>query len=242
MSLHGMNVIVTGASSGIGAATAEAIAAKGGRVMLAARREDRLKDLVSKIGDGARYRVTDVGDHKDVLALGEATLDAFGHIDAIVNNAGIMPLSPLANRMVEDWDRMIDINIKGVLYGIDAVLTHMLERGSGHVINVSSVAGLTTNSTSAVYSGTKFAVRAISEGLRKESAGKIRVTTIYPGAVTTELGTTIKDPSVLESAAERFNFKFLEANDIASAIVFALESPPNMAVNEIVIRPIEQEL
>jgi NADP-dependent 3-hydroxy acid dehydrogenase YdfG len=166
----------------------------------------------------------------------------FGKVDAIVNNAGIMPLSPLANRRVAEWDQMIDVNIKGVLYGIDAVLSHMLERGEGHVINVSSVAGLMTNPTSAVYSGTKHAVKAISEGLRKETAGVIRVTTIYPGKVNTELGLSIKDPDVLAGIGDRFNYTGLDAEDIAEAVHFAIDSPRNMVLNDIVIRPIEQIL
>lgn len=242
MSAEGKTVIMTGASSGIGAATARRLADAGANLMLAARREDRLKALTEELGPKVRYRVTDVTDHADMLKLGEDTIAAFGQVDAIVNNAGIMPLSPLANRRVAEWDQMIDVNIKGVLYGIDAVLAHMLERGEGHVLNVSSVAGLVTNPTSAVYSGTKHAVKAISEGLRKETAGKIRVTTIYPGAVATELGQSIKDPDVLAGLRDRFNYTPLAASDIAEAVHFAIASPRNMAVNEITIRPIEQTL
>jgi NADP-dependent 3-hydroxy acid dehydrogenase YdfG len=242
MSAKGKSVIVTGASSGIGAATAKVLAAAGADVMLAARREDRLKALAAEIGGSVKWRVTDVSDHADMLKLGEDAIKAFGKVDVIVNNAGIMPLSPLANRRVAEWGQMIDVNIKGVLYGIDAVLTHMLERGDGHVINVSSVAGLMTNPTSAVYSGTKHAVKAISEGLRKETAGKIRVTCVYPGKVNTELGFSIKDPAVIAGIGARFNYKGLEAEDIANAVLFAIESPRNMGVNDIVIRPIEQEM
>lgn len=242
MTAKGKSVIVTGASSGIGAATAKKLAAAGADVMLAARREDRLKALATEIGGAVKWRVTDVSSHSDMLKLGEDAIRSFGKVDVIVNNAGIMPLSPLANRRVAEWDQMIDVNIKGVLYGIDAVLTHMLERREGHIINVSSVAGLITNPTSAVYSGTKHAVKAISEGLRKESAGVIRVTCIYPGKVNTELGLSIKDPAVLSGIGSRFNFKGLEAEDIADAVLFAISSPRNMVVNDIVIRPIEQEL
>lgn len=242
MSAAGKSVIITGASSGIGAATAKRLAAAGAQVMLAARREDRLKELAKEIGANAAWRLTDVTSHADMLELGQAAIKAFGKVDVIVNNAGIMPLSPLANRRVDEWDRMIDVNIKGVLYGIDAVLTHMLERKDGHVINVSSVAGLMTNPTSAVYSGTKHAVKAISEGLRKETAGVIRVTTIYPGKVNTELGFSIKDPAVLAGIGDRFNYTGLEGEDIAEAVHFAIASPRNMVVNDIVIRPIEQVL
>ncbi len=242
MSAAGKSVIVTGASSGIGAATARRLAAAGAQVMLAARREDRLKALAAEIGSDVKWRVTDVANHGDMLKLGEEAIKAFGRVDVIVNNAGIMPLSPLANRRVAEWDQMIDVNIKGVLYGIDAVLSHMLERKEGHVINVSSVAGLMTNPTSAVYSGTKHAVKAISEGLRKETAGVIRVTCIYPGKVNTELGFSIKDPAVIAGIGSRFNFKGLDAEDIAEAVHFAIASPRNMGVNDIVIRPIEQEM
>lgn len=210
--------------------------------MLAARREDRLKALADELGDKARYRVTDVTSHTDMQALAQTALDAFGKVDVIVNNAGIMPLSPLANRRVDEWDRMIDVNIKGVLYGIDAVLTHMLERKEGHIVNISSVAGLMTMPNSAVYSGTKFAVRAISEGLRQETAGLVRVTTIYPGGVTTELGQSIKDPDVLANMGKRYNFEFLKPEEIADAILFAISSPPNMAVNEVVVRPAAQPM
>ena len=242
MSAEGKSVIITGASSGIGAATAKRLAEAGAQVMLAARREDRLKQLSDEIGPNAAWRVTDVTRHNDMLSLAQAAIKHFGKVDVIVNNAGIMPLSPLANRRVDEWDRMIDVNIKGVLYGIDAVLPHMLERKDGHVINVSSVAGLMTNPTSAVYSGTKHAVKAISEGLRKETAGVIRVTTIYPGKVNTELGLSIKDPDVLAGIGDRFNYTGLEGGDIAEAIHFAIASPRNMVLNDIVIRPIEQVL
>jgi NADP-dependent 3-hydroxy acid dehydrogenase YdfG len=242
MTAAGKSVIVTGASSGIGAATARKLDEAGAQVMLAARREDRLKALAAEIGGDVKWRVTDVANHGDMLKLGEEAIRAFGKVDVIVNNAGIMPLSPLANRRVAEWDQMIDVNIKGVLYGIDAVLSHMLERKEGHVINVSSVAGLMTNPTSAVYSGTKHAVKAISEGLRKETAGVIRVTCIYPGKVNTELGFSIKDPAVLAGIGSRFNFKGLDAEDIAEAVHFAIASPRNMGVNDIVIRPIEQEM
>jgi NADP-dependent 3-hydroxy acid dehydrogenase YdfG len=242
MTAEGKSVIVTGASSGIGAATAKVLAAAGAKIMLAARREDRLKALAKQIGGEVKWRVTDVTNHADMLALGEDAIKAFGKVDVIVNNAGIMPLSPLANRRVAEWDQMIDVNIKGVLYGIDAVLTHMLERKQGHVINISSVAGLMTNPTSAVYSGTKHAVKAISEGLRKETAGVIRVTTIYPGKVNTELGFSIKDPAVLAGIGARFNYTGLEGEDIANAVLFAIASPRNMVLNDIVIRPIEQEM
>ncbi len=240
MSIAGKSIIITGASSGIGAATAKVLAERGAKLMLAARREDRLKELVDQLGEPTRYRVTDVSNHDDMLQLGEETEKCFGKVDVLVNNAGIMPLSFFTSRKVEEWDRMIDVNIKGVLYGVDAVLPSMMERGDGHIINVSSVAGHKVRPSSGVYAGTKYAVRAISEGLRQECAGKVRVTTISPGAVATELATTITDEAVRSNLGGTFDFDFLSGEDIANAIAFAIEAPNNMAVNEILVRPIGQ--
>lgn len=233
-------VIVTGASSGIGAQVARTLAAQGAKVMLAARRQDRLDALQAEIGANAQSKVTDVSDHQSMLDLADATIKAFGHVDVLVNNAGLMPLSFFASRKVDEWDRMVDVNIKGVLYGIDAVLTHMLARNTGHIINVSSVAGHITGPATGVYSGTKFAVRAISEGLRQETAGKIRVTTICPGAVTTELATTITDKVVMENMGGQYNFEFLEPTAIADAIAYAIGQPDGVAVNEMIVRPLAQ--
>jgi NADP-dependent 3-hydroxy acid dehydrogenase YdfG len=186
-------VMITGASSGLGEATARRLAASGAKLMLAARREDRLKDLVAaieKTGGTAVYRITDVADRAQVQALADATLETYGRIDVLINNAGLMPLSPLDQLKVDEWDQMIDVNIKGVLYGIAAVLPTMRQQKFGHVINLSSVAGHKVFPSSAVYCATKYAVRAISEGLRLESKGEIRSTNISPGAVATELTST----------------------------------------------------
>ncbi len=237
--------IVTGASSGIGEATAIALVKDGAKVMLAARREDRMKALADKcnaINAGStEYVKVDVSNHAEMVALGQKTISVFGRVDVLVNNAGVMPLSALARRRVDEWDQMIDVNIKGVLYGIDAVLTHMLERGSGHVINVASVAGHRVTPTGAVYAGTKFAVRAISEGLRQETVGKVRSTIISPGAVTTELGNSIKDEVTRAQLMEKFSgFEFLASEDIAATIVFAINQPERSSVSEIVVRPTEQ--
>ncbi len=240
--LEGKVAIVTGASSGIGAQVAKTLADGGAKVMLAARRQDRLDELAADIGANAKARVTDVSDHQSMLDLADATISAFGHIDVLVNNAGLMPLSFFASRKVDEWDRMVDVNIKGVLYGIDAVLTHMLGRESGHIINVSSVAGHRTGPATGVYSGTKFAVRAISEGLRQETAGKIRVTTICPGAVTTELAGTITDKVVMENMGGTYNFEFLDPTAIADAIAYAVSQPENVAVNEMIVRPLQQTM
>jgi NADP-dependent 3-hydroxy acid dehydrogenase YdfG len=207
--------------------------------MLAARREDRLKELVAAIaasGGTATYKVTDVTDRAQVEALAKETLSTYGRIDVLVNNAGLMPLSPLDQVKVEEWDRTIDVNIKGVLYGIAAVLPIMRQQKSGHVINLSSVAGHQVFPGSAVYCATKFAVRAISEGLRLESNGEIRSTNISPGAIATELLTTITD----KDTAARMNAFYeiaIDADAIARAIAFAIEQPSDVDVNEMIVRP-----
>lgn len=179
MSLENKVVAVTGASSGIGEAIARELTNSGCQVMLAARREERLKSLVQELGDSVAYHSTDVTDVKQMQAMAKATLDRFGKIDVLINNAGVMPVSPLIDLKIDDWNKAIDINIRGVLHGIAAVLPHMLERSSGHIINIGSVASLHAIPNFAVYCGTKFAVRAISESLRKETLGKVRVTIIY---------------------------------------------------------------
>jgi NADP-dependent 3-hydroxy acid dehydrogenase YdfG len=244
MSLEGKSAIVTGASSGIGAATARALAAQGVRVALAARRRERLetlRDELTEAGGEALVAVTDVTRREEVEALAAAALEAYGSIDILVNNAGLMPLSFMKNLHVEEWERMVDVNIKGVLYGIAAVLTHMRERGGGHIVNVSSVAGRRLFPSGAVYCGTKFAVSAISEGLRAELSASdgIRVTAIEPGAVATELTSTITDPAVLEMFGER-SFRMLEAEDIARAVVYAVSQPDHVDVAEVLVMPTDQ--
>lgn len=235
-------VVITGASSGIGQATARLLAEKGMRLVLAARREDRLQELqqqIEKAGGTASYKVTDVTSREQMKELATFTLSTYGQIDALVNNAGLMPLSLLNKLKIDEWDQMVDVNIKGVLYGIAAVLPHMEERQQGHIINVASVAGHEVSQGSAVYSGTKFAVRAISEGLRKETSDKnIRTTIISPGAVATELTNTITDKDIIERFSNRKeSFSPLASIDIANAIAYALEQPDHVAVNEILVRP-----
>ncbi len=237
-------IIITGASSGLGEATAKRLAASGAKLMLAARREDRLKDLVAAIaksGGTATYQVTDVADRAQVEALAKETLSTYSRIDVLINNAGLMPLSPLDQVKVEEWDRMIDVNIKGVLYGIAAVLPIMRQQKSGHVINLSSVAGHKVFAGSAVYCATKYAVRAISEGLRLESNGEIRSTNISPGAVATELTTTITDKDTAAGINQLYAIA-IDADAIARAIAYAIEQPSDVDVNEIIIRPTRQEL
>ena len=232
--------VVTGASSGIGEAVVRALAGSGARVMMAARRADRLARIAQELGGDAATCVTDVTDRSQVAALAESTIEKFGRVDVLVNNAGVMPLSFLAHRKVDEWDRMIDVNIKGVLYGIDAVLGHMLERGSGQIINVASVAGHRVSPSAAVYSGTKYAVRAISEGLRQETAGVLRVTIISPGAVATELTDSITDQAV-RSFVGGFSEIAIDPAAIARAVVYAIEQPEEVSVNEIIVRPTKQK-
>ena len=235
-------VLITGASSGIGAVTAKRLAKGGAKIMLGARREGRLKELVAEIekqGGEAAYKVTDVTDHDQCLALAQACIEKFGRVDTLFNNAGLMPLSPMASRKVDEWDRMVDVNIKGLLYAIDSVLVHMLERGTGHIINVSSVAGHVAMPAGAVYCGTKFAVRAITESLRQEVKGKVRCTIISPGATATELTDTITHDKVKERIGEVFKMA-MDPDAIARAVEYAMEQPAEVAVNEIIVRPTAQ--
>src|SRR5680860_1233461 len=237
-------VIITGASSGLGEATARLLAERGAKLMLAARREDRLQSLAGDIeeaGGTVAYRVTDVIDRDQVEKLAQATLDEYGQIDVLFNNAGLMPLSPLDALKVQDWERMVDGNIKGVLYGIAAVLPHMRERKSGQIINMSSIAGHKVFPASAVYSATKYAVRAISEGLRQESNGDFRVMNISPGAIATELTNTISDASRAENVNELYEVA-IGADPIARASAPAIEQPDDVDINELIIRPTKQPL
>ena len=236
-------VIITGASSGVGEATARRLATSGAKLMLAARREDRLKDLVAaiqKTGGTVAYRVTDVADRAQVQALAEATLETYGRIDVLVNNAALASVSPLDQIKVDDWDQMIDVNLKGVLYGIAAVLPTMCQQKSGHVINLSSIGGHKVVPGGTVYCATKYAVRAISEGLRLESNGEIRSTNISPGAVATELTSTITDGDTT-SLVNQFYSLAIDADAIARAIAYAIEQPADVDVNEIIIRPTRQD-
>jgi NADP-dependent 3-hydroxy acid dehydrogenase YdfG len=237
-------VVITGASSGLGEAAARLLAQRGAKLMLAARREDRLRavsDEIEQAGGTVTYRVTDVTDRAQVRRLADAALERYGRIDVLVNNAGLMPLSPLDLLKVDEWDRMIDVNIKGVLYGIAAVLPHMRSRKQGHIINMSSVAGHKVFPTSAVYSATKYAVRAISEGVRQESSGEIRSTNISPGAVATELPSTISDADVAGNV-DQIYADAIGADAIARAIAYAIEQPDDVDVNELIIRPTKQSL
>ncbi|MCP9272069.1 SDR family oxidoreductase [Mycolicibacterium arenosum] len=232
-------VLITGASSGIGAATAERLSRDGHRVFIGARRTDRLEELAGRItaaGGQAAFQSLDVTDAADMQRFVDAAHRRWGRVDVIVNNAGVMPLSPLAARKTDEWDRMIDVNIRGVLHGISAVLPVMQAQGSGHIVNVASVGAYEVVPTSAVYSATKFAVRAITEGLRQESTGDIRATLISPGVTESELAESISDATARE-AMHAYRAVALPASAIANAIAYAVAQPADVDVNEIIVRP-----
>ncbi|WP_163270061.1 SDR family oxidoreductase [Chelativorans alearense] len=231
-------ILITGASSGIGAGIARELAKAGAKLMLGARRTDRLDALAQEIrkdGGEVLTRSLDVTDRNDVTAFAEAARETFGRVDVIVNNAGIMPLSPMAAMKADDWDRMVDVNIKGVLHGIAAVLPGMLAQGSGHVINIASVGALTVSPTAAVYCATKYAVRAISDGLRQENE-RLRVTCIHPGVVESELADSITDAATTEMM-KSYRAIALQPDAIGRAVRYAIEQPEDVDVNEIVVRP-----
>lgn len=244
-SIEGKVVVVTGASSGIGEETARFLASRGAKLFLGARRTDRLEAVVKDIeraGGQAAARAVDVTKRRDVEAMIEGALGKFGRIDVLVNNAGLMALAPIARTLVDEWERMVDVNIKGVLHGIAAALPVFMRQKSGHFINISSVAGHKVMMGGAVYSGTKFAVRAISEGLRQEVGGTIRTTVISPGAVHSELPLGSSDPDTAAFIKEYYRQQAIPADAVARAIAFAIEQPAEVDVNEILIRPTVQEL
>ncbi len=231
-------ILLTGASSGIGEATARLLAKQGHHLVIGARRTERLEALAQVIrseGGSVEYRALDVTQREDVQAFADAALKLHGRIDVIINNAGVMPLSPLASLKVEEWDRMIDVNIRGVLHGIAAVLPTMQTQGSGQVINISSIGGLFVVPTGAVYCATKFAVRAISDGLRQEH-DNLRVTCVYPGVVESELADTITDAGAAE-AMKSFREIALKPEAIAAAIAHVIAQPDGVDTSDIVVRP-----
>jgi NADP-dependent 3-hydroxy acid dehydrogenase YdfG len=244
--ISGKVVVITGASSGLGEATAQYLAARGAVVVLGARRLERLQSLADEItraGGKASARVTDVTDAGQVMALVDDAVERFGRIDVILNNAGIMPQSPLERRKLADWDRTIDINLKGVLYGIAAALPHMQRQKAGHVINVSSVAGHKVRPGSAVYAATKTAVRVLSEGLRQEvKPWNLRVTIISPGAVATELPNSVTETDVAAGIGQFYEKYAIAPESFARAVAFAISQPDDVDINEILFRPTRQEL
>ncbi|NLS20802.1 SDR family oxidoreductase [Rhizobium sp. P40RR-XXII] len=231
-------ILITGASSGIGEAIARELAAAGAKVALGARRVERLEALAAELsaaGGTVLAHPLDVTDRRSFEASVSAARQKWGRVDVIVNNAGVMPLSLMASLKVEEWDRMIDVNIKGVLYGIAAVLPEMIARNSGQIINIASIGALAVSPTAAVYCATKHAVRAISDGLRQEHK-TLRVTCIHPGVVESELADTITDPVAAE-AMKTYRAIALKPDAIARAVRFAIEQPEDVDVNEIVVRP-----
>jgi NADP-dependent 3-hydroxy acid dehydrogenase YdfG len=235
-------VLITGASSGIGEATARGLAARGHRVFLGARRTDRLAALVADIRDSggtADHHELDVTSLASMRAFTDAAIAAYGHVDVLVNNAGVMPLSTISSLRIEEWDQMIDVNLRGTLHGIAAALPLMEAQGHGHIVNVASVSGLRVDPTSAVYSATKFAVRAVSEGLRQEST-TVRVTMVSPGFTLSELAHQGGDAATLAAVRAATEQIGLPASAIADGIAYAISQPANVDVNEIVIRPTVQ--
>lgn len=237
-------VVITGASSGIGEATARLLAKDGMKIVAVARRKSRLDDLVKDIesaGGQAIALEADVTSIDDMKKTANTAKETYGKVDVWVNNAGVMPLSPVAMNKLDEWNWMVDVNIKGVLNGVSAAYPLMQEQGSGQFVNVSSVAGHLVFPGAAVYCATKFAVRAFGEGIRMESDGSIRVTNISPGAIKTELADHISVPEVKESVKE-FTDIAIEADDVARAIQYAVVQPDSVDINEVIIRPSKQAL
>lgn len=244
--IKGKVAIVTGASSGIGYATAMALSRSGAKIAAGARRKDRLESLkneIEKNNGEVLIQKLDVTKKADCSSLVDAVIKKYGTVDILVNNAGIMPLSFFKNLKVDEWEQMIDVNVKGVLYCTAAAIPHMLSKKSGHIINISSVAGRVVFPAGSVYCATKHAVTAFSEGLRQELSQRanIRVTCIEPGVVATELTNTITDKSLEKFVESTKQMEALRAEDIANAILYAVESPSHVNVNEILIRPTSQE-
>lgn len=241
--IQGKVVLITGGGSGLGAETARHLAGKGARIAIAARRKEKLDEVVAEItkaGGEARAYPLDVTDkHRVKSVVGEVIAD-FGRLDVLINNAGVMPIRPMAEVNTDEWDQMIDINIKGTLYGIAAALPIFLKQESGHFINLSSVAGIKVFAPGGtVYSGTKFAVHAIAEGLRQEVGAKVRVTSILPGAVDSDL--KYATTGTAQSGVLDFYKIAIPASSVARAIAYAIEQPAEVDINEIVLRPTAQD-
>ncbi|MFE2374060.1 SDR family oxidoreductase [Streptomyces sp. NPDC059398] len=240
--IEGKVVVITGASSGIGEATALLLAERGARVVLGARRPERLEALVARIekaGGQAVHARTDVKRREDLSSLVALACDQYGRIDVLVSNAGVGLISPLDELRVEDWEEMIDVNLKGVLYGIAAALPVFREQGSGHFVNTVSTAGLRIVPLQSVYAGTKNAVRTISEGLRQEAGGSLRVTVVSPGFTRTEFSDSMA-PEMRAEALDRMGDIAIPPDAIARAIAFAIEQPDSVDVGDIVVRPTAQ--
>ncbi len=242
--IEGKVVVITGASSGLGEATARLLCAQGASVVLGARRVNRIQSLADELtgsGGKALAITTDVTHYEQVKRLVDAAVQAYGRIDVMINNAGLMPQSPLERLKIDEWNRMIDVNIKGVLYGIAAALPYMKQQKAGHIINVSSVAGHKVRPPSTVYAATKHAVLALSEGLRQEvKPYNIRTTVISPGVVATELPNSVTEPDIAENVRKSYEIA-IPAEAFAQAVAFAMSQPEEVDVNEILFRPTRQE-
>jgi NADP-dependent 3-hydroxy acid dehydrogenase YdfG len=244
--VEGKVIVITGASSGLGEATARHLSAEGATVVLGARRGERIEAIARELGGhgtkAAALR-TDVTDHAQVKKLVDLAVERYGRVDVMLNNAGLMPHSPLERLKIEDWDRTIDVNVKGVLYGIAAALPHMKRQKSGHIINVSSVAGHKVRPAGAVYSATKAAVRMLSEGLRQEvKPYNIRTTVISPGAVATELPSSVTEPDIAAGIQKFYEEYAIPAESFARMVAFAISQPDDVDISEILFRPTRQEL
>jgi NADP-dependent 3-hydroxy acid dehydrogenase YdfG len=242
--IRGKVIVITGASSGLGEAAARLLSAKGAHIVLGARRIERLQHLVEELDRPAQRAIavaTDVTVRDQLERLVNTAVNTLGRIDVMINNAGLMPLSPLERLKVDDWDRMVDVNLKGVLYGIAAALPHMQRQMSGQLINVASVAGHKVMLNGAVYSATKHAVRALSEGLRQETKPwNIRTTIISPGAVDTELKSSVTEPDIAQGMRDFYHANAIPADSFARAVAFAIEQPEDIDINEILFRPTRQ--
>jgi NADP-dependent 3-hydroxy acid dehydrogenase YdfG len=243
-SLDGRRIAITGASSGIGEATAEKLAAEGAQVALGARRKDRIDAVAERIGDSAHAFEVDVTDEDAAIGFIDAAAEAMGGLDGLINNAGVMLLGPVGGADTDEWRRMIEVNLLGLLYCTHAALPKMQENGGGHIVNVSSVAGRTANLGSAVYNMTKWGVTGFSEGLRQEALhSDIRVTCLEPGFVETELQSHNENPMVqdaIKQMREQIG-DLMTAEDMANAILYALSQPERVSVNEILVRPTKQQ-
>ncbi len=239
----GKVVAITGASGGIGEATARLLARQGARLVLGARRRERLEALATEIGDGggeALSLAVDVTRRSDLQRMVDAARERFGRLDVLVSNAGVGPISPLDDLRVEEWEQMVDVNLKGVLYGVAAALPVFRQQGFGHFVHLASTAGLKTTPNMAVYSATKFAVRAFSEGLRQEAGERLRVTLVTPGFVRTDFVETIADPELRSELVAARDCMAIAPEAVGRAIAFAIEQPQDVDVGEIVVRPTAQ--
>lgn len=244
--INGKVVVITGASSGMGESAARHLATQGARIVLGARRAERIEAIAAEIADAGGQAIavpTDVTRRDDLVRLVRTAVENYGRIDVLINNAGVMPLSPVERLKVDEWDQMIDVNLKGVLYGVAAALPHMIAQKSGHIINLSSVAGHKLFPGSAIYSATKFGVRAFSEGLRQElKPYNIRTTNISPGAVQTELLEHISEADIKKANQDYVGEVGVPADSFARIAAFVIAQPEELDINEIIFRPTAQEL